>query len=280
MKKSIHFGLNYVDPAHYEGWDGRLVACEADATDMQYLASEHGFSTQVIATNEATAERVSDVLREAAREAVSGDTLFITYSGHGGQVPDINGDERYDKSPGGTSKQDETWVLWNRQFIDDELHAILGEFRRGVRILMLSDSCHSGSVVRVTPGQDDLVMLAVARQNMRPRMMTTRRSQEVYRAHKEMYDSIQMATKPRSKVRINASVVLISGCQDNQYSMDGDYNGLFTGTLKKVLQAGFVGSLRDLRNKIASLMPAYQTPNYFRMGRTNYPFESMHPFIK
>lgn len=32
---SLHLGLNLVDPAHYEGWDGPLSACELDAHDTQ-----------------------------------------------------------------------------------------------------------------------------------------------------------------------------------------------------------------------------------------------------
>jgi hypothetical protein len=31
---SVHVGLNKVDPKQYEGWDGQLNACEADAKDM------------------------------------------------------------------------------------------------------------------------------------------------------------------------------------------------------------------------------------------------------
>ena len=30
----MHLGLNHVDPARYEGWDGELSACEFDAKDM------------------------------------------------------------------------------------------------------------------------------------------------------------------------------------------------------------------------------------------------------
>ena len=36
---SLHVGLNAVDPAHYEGWDGALAACEFDADDMAELAA-------------------------------------------------------------------------------------------------------------------------------------------------------------------------------------------------------------------------------------------------
>ena len=37
---SVHIGLNSVDPGQYEGWDGQLTACEADAKDMQALAKK------------------------------------------------------------------------------------------------------------------------------------------------------------------------------------------------------------------------------------------------
>jgi metacaspase-1 len=35
---SINIGLNHVDPAHDEGWDGALIACEVDAQDVRDLA--------------------------------------------------------------------------------------------------------------------------------------------------------------------------------------------------------------------------------------------------
>ncbi len=31
---ALTVGLNSVDPDHYAGWPGTLVACEADARDM------------------------------------------------------------------------------------------------------------------------------------------------------------------------------------------------------------------------------------------------------
>lgn len=32
---SLHIGLNRVDPAHYQGWDGKLNGCENDAKSME-----------------------------------------------------------------------------------------------------------------------------------------------------------------------------------------------------------------------------------------------------
>lgn len=38
---SVHIGLDRVDPAHDDAWDGALNACEFDAHDMQVLAATY-----------------------------------------------------------------------------------------------------------------------------------------------------------------------------------------------------------------------------------------------
>ena len=58
-------------------------------------------------------------------------------------MPDVIGEE--------ADKLDETWCLYDGQLIDDELYFELSKFAAGVRILVLSDSCHSGTVVRAGP---------------------------------------------------------------------------------------------------------------------------------
>src|SRR5215210_7917467 len=139
--RSIHIGLNSVDPEHYDGWDGTLAACEFDANDMQKLADSRGFESSKLLTKEATADAVVAEIEKAAEQLAEGDLLFLTYSGHGGQVEDKNGEDEPDRS-------DETWVLYDRQLVDDELYALWEKFKPGVRIFVLSDSCHSGSVLR------------------------------------------------------------------------------------------------------------------------------------
>src|SRR5215207_4739319 len=91
---SLHIGLNSVDPSHYGGWDGTLGACEFDATDMQSIANSRGFEPTILLTKSATAAAVKGAIERAANELESGDFFFVTYAGHGGQVPDRNGDER------------------------------------------------------------------------------------------------------------------------------------------------------------------------------------------
>ena len=96
---SLHIGLNAVDPNQYNGWNGQLQACEADARDMHDIAEERGFSPTVLMTTDATAQAVTDALTTAAAELEAGDMLLLTYSGHGGQVPDAHGgDEGADET--------------------------------------------------------------------------------------------------------------------------------------------------------------------------------------
>jgi hypothetical protein len=198
----------------------------------------------------------------------SGDIFWLTYSGHGSQVPDTNnnGDE--------PDRQDETWVLYDRELIDDELYALWGKFKAGVHILVLSDSCHSGTVIRAIPPG-----LGVMKPVARPRAMPPDVALRTYKRHKALYDGIQKAHPAGEKAKVNAAVLLISGCQDNQTSLDGARNGLFTEKLKKTWNGGkFSGGYRLFRDKIAALMPATQTPNFFRTGATNAAFEAQKPF--
>lgn len=263
---SIHIGLNHVDPDHYEGWDGELFACEADAKDMRALSKKNGFGQNALLLNEqATAEAVTAALTSAAKQLSKGDMLLLTYSGHGGQVKDTNGDET-DKG-----RMDETWVLFNRQLVDDELYDLWGKFKPGVRILVLSDSCHSGTVVRDVPPS----ISGGPRRRAMPRSVGIK----VEKAHSALYRAIQKAHPGSEESKVKASVLLISGCMDNQFSMDGESNGAFTGTLKKVWNGGkFSGNYRKMRDTIVSLMPDTQTPNYFFVGAPNSTFEGQKPF--
>jgi hypothetical protein len=66
---------------------------------------------------------------------------------------------------------------------------------------------------------------------------------------------------------------------DNQYSQDGDENGLFTGTLKTVWNGGKIKfGYRKFRDVIVSKMPRDQTPNYYVVGAVNPKFEAQIPF--
>lgn len=265
---SLHIGLNSVDPQHYEGWSGPLNACEADANDMADLAQTQGFETAKLLTKKATRSAVVDGIADAAKTLKSGDFFLLTYSGHGGQVPDLNSDE--------SDRQDETWCLYDAQLIDDELYSSWGAFAAGVRIFVLSDSCHSGTVTKAVH------YAGKSRSGPSPiyRAMPNEVALRVYQSHKTFYDPIlENRDLEEAQAAVKASVLLISGCQDNQLSLDGTFNGLFTGTLKIVWNGGtFTGSYRSFRTAIGSKMPPDQTPNMSRVGASNGAFIAQRPF--
>ena len=278
---SIHIGLNQVDPAHYQGWDGKLNGCENDAKSMQAIAERQGFASQLILTHKATVKHVKQALSDAAEQLESGDMLLLTYSGHGGQIPDLNNDE--------DDNLDETWVLYDREFIDDELYALFGSFKTGVRIFVLADSCHSGTVTKsrvyknlleIESSRDDFQ----AKNHKTPEMLKIKSMPSEFRdkthvINQRLYRKLQKENPPVDSQDIAASVILISGCQDNQLSMDGNINGFFTQTLLEVWQSGkFQGSYRQFRREIGNLMPPYQSPHFYTVGTPNPGFENQTPF--
>jgi hypothetical protein len=270
---SIHIGLNEVNPDHYGGWSGKLNACEADANDMERIATARDFEPTTIMTGDATAETVTSAIRDAAGKLEEGDILFLTYSGHGGQVPDTNGQEQ--------DQLDETWVLFDRQLVDDELYSLYSQFAEGARILVFSDSCHSGSVNRgIFEAAVPHVVEAAIVDTKAPRTKDLPRdvAEQTYEQNKVLYDEIQESHPAGEAADIGASVLLISGCQDNQLSLDGDRNGLFTSQVLAVWDDGkWVGSHPTFHKAVGAKMPPTQSPNYNPVGAQNGPFEQQTP---
>ena len=284
---SLHIGLNAVDPKHYGGWSGPLAACEFDANDMATIAASRGMEVSKLLTRQGTRKAVLAGLRKAAKTLKAGDLFFLSYSGHGGQVPDASGDE--------PDKQDETWCLYDGQLIDDDLYFELAGFASGVRILVLSDSCHSGTVTRARPPPPP--------PGTRIKLMPPDVALRVYEQHQPFYDKLQLDVAQAAgrasledpdavlsslavqsgrvqsiAKRMRAAVILISGCQDNQTSLDGDHNGAFTGQLRRVWNNGkFGGSYAQWHAQIVAGLPPSQSPNLFVLGSAA-KFVAQRPF--
>lgn len=270
---SLHIGVNKVDPAHYAGWAGPLNACEFDANDMQDVAKDCGFTTKVLLTSDAKRTAVLSAIQAYARKLSAGDMFLLTYSGHGGQVRDRNNDEN--------DNEDETWCLYDGQLLDDELAEAWHAFPAGVRIFVISDSCHSGTVTRAAFDREAYVDRYASMQNepqRKTKFMPVDVCGRTYRLNKSFYDKIQDNLKYKNKTP-NATVRLISGCQDNQLSLDGAINGLFTGTLLNVWNSGaFQGDYAKFHKAIVRKMPPTQTPNHFVIGAKMPGYDRQKPF--
>lgn len=291
---SLHIGVNFLDkksyplkPAHPDypdGWDGVLEACEFDAEEMCGIAESQGFETKILRSAEATAENVRNEIRRAAKVLKSGDIFFLTYAGHGGQVPDRSKDEKDDRL-------DETWCLFNRQFLDDEQYALYSEFEPGVRILILSDSCHSGSVSRGGP-------LRPPKQSPTARAMPPESVRPIYIARRKEYDQIQDDIPQTRPENVKAVIRLISACKDKQEADGDSFNGFFTRAVMDIWNDGrFSGTYDDFYAEIKKELERLaggssesraageivdeselQTPNYTLEGAKNLDFGREKPF--
>jgi metacaspase-1 len=90
---------------------------------------------------------------------------------------------------------------------------------------------------------------------------------------------VQWLAGAKGENDVEASVLLISGCQDNQLSYDGPRNGRFTTELLATWRDGaFRGGYREFHRSILTRMPPDQSPNLYVVGVPSAAFEAQVPF--
>lgn len=257
-------GLNAVNPDFYEGWDGKLNACENDARAMAHYLSQKGYHTTTLLTKEATRSALLTKLSDFAKLARPGDTVVITNSSHGGQTPDYDNTE--------ADGMDETICMYDGQVIDDELEAAWSKFQPGVRVVFVSDSCHSGTVARALFSPHDRMLNTAEGSKAMPQAVQTC----VIVAQDQKLRNIK--AEVRQHTEIACSVLALGACQDNQTAMDGAINGAFTGALLTVLRtSGNDGYGRVITN-VRRQLPPTQTPSYTYAGPRFLSFEQSPAF--
>jgi len=268
---ALAIGLNSFSTDSY-GWDGKLKGCEFDANDMAAIARSQGFKTSTLLTKNATKIAVRKAIRSAADTLKSGDTYVLSYSGHGAYVDDTNDDEDDDF--------DETWCLYDGPMVDDELAQLWSKFKPGVRILVFSDSCHSGTVTKAfrdkTTGKVEQIP-----ENPLTKGFTDAQLKALQQRPENKKLDNGLPTDMDSAEATGASVVLISACLDRQEASDGARNSKFTAELRKVwARDRFGNSLTGFHEAIARNMPRKQTPKYFLTGTLNTSFQAQRPWAK
>lgn len=199
MKRlGVHFGMNKVDAGSYGGWPGYLAGCWNDAAGMAATLASSGYETRGWFDADCTLGRVRQELADAATGLQSGDTFVFSDSGHGGQTL------------GAFFGSTETLCFYDGQLADTELRAMLSQFKPGVNVVVILDSCHSGGMDRAA--------------GLRPRV-----------APLWVTKDLPVTPALRTSDRILANVLLIAACQRDEVAGDGDANGAFTGSLLESL---------------------------------------------
>jgi metacaspase-1 len=281
---SLHIGVNEVDSATY-GAVPKLRSAVKDAEDMKKIAEDLQYEkSAILRDSEATARNVLECLGRMAQDIQPGGIAFITYAGHGSQAPDNTGDE--------TSGKDQTWVLYDRMLLDDELFAMWKRFAPGVQIYFVSDSCHSGSVARFSD-----IVESVRRNSPQfmsgsrdfgiteadtpgDRLLPPEAALAAYEKFEAQITSTQWACGTRDFSDLTATVVSFGACQDDETSGDGTNNGIFTAALKQVWNNGqFSGNCEQFLQQIAKKISLYQHPRFEWFGISNTSTLQQKPFV-
>lgn len=233
MKYALCVGNNYVGTAN------ELHGCVNDATDWVDLLSANGYTTELMI--EATTDQVLNRLMDYVADLHWGERLVFTYSGHGTWVPDASGDE--------TDQRDEAMYMADGSLLmDDDLNKVFGQIPIGRGVLVLSDSCFSGSVTRWA---SDLKWGS----DMRPRFVSPAQFTNLLPSE---VARVERATLSGSKDIGQAS--LISGCDDTEYSYDANFGGRGNGAFT--------------RAAIDSYVPGQSLSAWFKAIRTRLPSTS------
>lgn len=255
---SLSIGVNNVDPIHYQGWSGDLEQPCNDVAAVCGKAKRAGFETKTLLTKEATRENVVRGIKEAAQKLDDGDLFFLYYSGHGGQVPDLTGTEKDGLS--------ETWCLHDGQLLDKELYTLWPEFKQGVRVFVVSDSCHSGTVTKMVP---DLSGNRLIAKNMPDEYI-----KKVFDGNQPFYHKIyeDLALLPKRAIQVR--VMLIGSCRDDQssYAFANSDFSLFTDFFKDIGDVTYKDAVKMLRAKIRNRVGTLQTPAIYLVGK-RVPFQ-------
>lgn len=255
-KRAVCMGIN-----NYPGTDSDLSGCVNDVKDWSRVLQTHGYEVRTLLDRECTLANMKEEIGFLVSAAVDGDAIVVQYSGHGSFVPDIHGDE--------ADGVDECLVphdFQNGLLLDDDLNSLFTVKERGVHLLFISDSCHSGTVSRLIPnlGAPQLVERKIRFLSpshfLSPRELSA--FGEVRRNFRETFQTKMLQTR--------APALLLAGCQDTEYSLDcyfgGRANGAFTfhalQELRKlkVGEATYVDWFKAIRNELpTSTYP--QSPN-------------------
>lgn len=213
-KKGLLIGINYM------GTPYELSGCINDCNLMSSMMKEY---TNTLLTEEQeikpTKDNILTELKKVLDDSVEGDLIFFYYSGHGSYTIDRNGDE--------IDGRDEMLISLDLKGVfDDELKNILNtHLKKGVTLIGLFDSCHSGTCL-----------------DLRYQYMTN--------------TTLDPFTENTKVNECSGNALLISGCRDNEYSVETVFNNkvngamtwAFTETIKRNKDITWRQLLENMRN--------------------------------
>ena len=295
---SLHIGINQADPIFEMVV---LQGCVKDAEAMFDIASAKGFWARKLLDEEATFDNVNETISWAASVLGEGDIFLFTFAGHGSFQSNETAD------PGNDEIEDQTILLRDCVLVDNYIRRNLWtQFKPGVRILGIVDSCHSGSVLTASlilppppipigiASGINMMMDAPANAGGGGSGVALTLESHVLEAvvdvspvvpagargftddqrrnienlnpvlHQKIRDSLLPANTP-----LNARVLSLAACQDNESAADGPNHGKFTQALLDIFDGGAFSNYTEFMDLIETRMSS--------MTQTQHPALRPHP---
>jgi hypothetical protein len=211
----------------YPGNQNDLHGCLNDSRDVakELDALYPGFKIKAFTNNKATRNSFLTEVPKAIKELRPEDFLLVHYSGHGTQVIDIHGDD--------ADGYDEGICLIDGVVIDDDIKEALLGIPDGATVLLMFDSCFSGTITK------DMNNAKI--KFMPPPVTRKKKRKKIVRI-------------PRSEMKW----IVMSGCREDQTSADafinGEYHGAFTYYALRALIPGI--TYRQWIDKIHKYLPS------------------------
>jgi hypothetical protein len=251
-----------------EGAD--LRGCINDAQGWASMLVDHFDFPQadvtLVTDAEATKANMLSGVKNLLAGARYGDVLVFTNSSHGSYIPDTGADEqdRYDEviCP---------YDILDNQLVDDELREIFAGIPRGVRLTVISDSCHSGNVTRVIPSEilpglrfdDDRRARFLSPLYWADGRTTRDGGGSAARDAASILPNALSATPTSRQTYPQSSMreVLLSGCEDREVSYDAMIGGTYHGAMsffaqKAIVDANYAITYQELHHTLTTSLDA------------------------
>lgn len=263
MSQSRIFALlTGIDEYAPESKINQLYGCVNDVLAMEKFLERTYPASQLfirrLINEQATYTELIQSFRTHFREIQEGDTAFFYYGGHGSQNPTAKELLPYDRLG-----KDQTIVCYDSRLegkwdlADKELAVLIHEVaEKGAHVVIMMDSCHSGSVTREVDG---LSLLG-------PRYISGREQARPLATYLDGFYS-------RNPEIPNAKHILLAAAARDQRAWESaDRRGIFTQSVLEVLESQLEGiSYTDLFYKVRTLVskkvynqtPQFETYQFF-----------------
>ena len=261
----LHALLIGINEYHPDSNVGSLRGCVNDIQDFSSFLEKTYPTLQPVITKlfneQATYQNIIDNFESKLIDAPKvGDTVIFNYSGHGSQLNSADDFLKYD-----AKDKDETMVCYDSRvdggfdIADKELAAMISCVKEGVTVIVILDSCHSGTATR-----------SVEHYTLGKSRFTSghTESRDLATYYKGFYSRMQAQTNA-IKIPMREHILLASCDRDEVAWETPNHRGAFSSSLLSVLKKDNYISYKDLFVGIRSFIKTYssrQTPQFEPIG--------------